>query len=163
MQCPMKTSAGNETLIAYGARALTPEAETEFVRHFSGCDSCRSVAEAQRTLWGTLDQWQPLAISRDFDQKLYARIEEDRQRPWFTRLFDWNWSWRPAMPVAAACTAVIAAFLIRGPLLDQKAGPVVQPANVDIEQVERALDDMDMLKQLGVVPTPAPSGTRSDS
>ena len=48
MQCPMKTSAGNETLIAYGARALTPEAETEFVRHFSGCDSCRSVAEALR-------------------------------------------------------------------------------------------------------------------
>ena len=159
MQCPMKTSEGNETLIAYGARTMPPEAESQFVRHMSGCESCLKVAEQQRSLWSALDQWQPLPISPDFDQRLYARIAQEQPRGFFS----WNWSWRPAMPVAAACTAVIAAFLIRGPILDRQPVPTVHHGNVDIEQVERALDDIDMLKQLGVGPTPAPPDSGSES
>ena len=47
MQCPMKTSEGNETLIAYGARTMTPEAEMDFARHMSACASCLEMAEHQ--------------------------------------------------------------------------------------------------------------------
>ena len=138
---------------------MTPEAESEFVRHMSGCALCLELAEQQRSLWQALDQLQPLPISADFDRRLYARIAQDQPRGFFS----WNWSWRPAMPVAAACTALIAAFLIRGPILDQQRTPAVQHGNVDIEQVERALDDIDMLKQLGVGATPAPADAGSDS
>ncbi len=138
---------------------MTPEAESEFVRHMSGCPSCLELAEQQRALWGALDYLQPLPISADFDKRLYARIAQDQPRGFFS----WNWSWRPAMPVAAACTALIAAFLIRGPILDQRPTPAVQHENVNIEQVERALDDIDMLKQLGVGATPAPADSGSDS
>ena len=159
MQCPMKTSGGNETLIAYGARTMTPEAELAFVRHMSACASCLEMAEQQRALWGALDQWQPLPISPDFDRRLYARIAEDQPRGFIS----WNWSWRPAMPVAAACTAVIAAFLMRGPILERQSAPTVQHGKVDIEQVERALDDIDMLKQLGVGATPASASSGAGS
>jgi hypothetical protein len=53
------------------------------------------------------------------------------------------------MPVAAACAVLIVAFLVKdsGPFVtpQQQAQPKLQ-----IEQVESALDDMDMLKQVGV-------------
>jgi len=51
------------------------------------------------------------------------------------------------MPLAAVCVALIAAFLLRSPSEPPAAPQTSQP---QIEQVERALEDMDMLKQMGV-------------
>jgi len=53
------------------------------------------------------------------------------------------------MPVAAACAVLIVAFLVKNAGLSSGAQQPGQP-QLQIEQVERALDDMDMLKQAGV-------------
>ena len=58
-------------------------------------------------------------------------------------------SWRPAVPVGVACAALVAAFLLKNPTLLPEMQPQPQP-KIEIEQVEHALDDMDMLKQLGL-------------
>lgn len=173
MNCPIRTGRGAEAFIAYGAGTLPPDARASLEVHMQGCADCRRMAEAQTSVWSALDVLEPAATfpgfdQQRFDQKLYARIAADDQRPWYRRAFDFNlnWSLRPAMPVAAACTAVIAAFLLRAPLVDHT--PVAIPSSaiasksVDLEQVERALDDIDMLKQLGVAPSAANQKVRPE-
>jgi anti-sigma factor RsiW len=148
MECPQQNDAGVELIIAYAARTLDPANEAAFERHLKVCASCREMAAAQRTVWSALDELTPLPVSSNFDAKLYQRIAEEQQYTWWQRLFGANWSWRPAMPVAAACAVLIVALLVKN------SGPTVVPQtqsqpNLQIEQVERALDDMDMLKQMG--------------
>ena len=148
MDCPQRNSDGVELIIAYGARTLDPANEAAFERHLEVCASCREMAAEQRTVWSALDELTPLPVSSNFDAKLYQRIAEEEQYTWWQRLFRANWSWRPAMPVAAACAVLIVALLVKN------SGPTVVPQqsaqpNLQIEQVQRALDDMDMLKQVG--------------
>ena len=147
MDCPQQNSDGVELIIAYAARTLDTANEAAFERHLEVCASCREMATAQRTVWSALEELTPLPVSSNFDAKLYQRIAEEQQHTWWQRLFRANWSWRPAMPVAAACAVLIVALLVKN------SGPTVVPQPVQpslqIEQVERALDDMDMLKQVG--------------
>ena len=149
MACPQRNGRGAELIIAYAARTIDPETEAAFERHLEMCAPCREATAAQRAVWSALDELSPLPVSSNFDAKLYQRIAEDQQRGWWQRLFRADWSWRPAMPVAAACAVLIVAFLLKnsGPSLppQQQTQPKLQ-----IEQVEHALDDMDMLKQVGV-------------
>ncbi len=149
MQCPKENGNAAELMIAYVAEALEPATQIALERHIAVCADCRDMAARQKTVWDALDHWKPAPISPDFDEKLYHRIAQEEQQGWWRCLASANWSWalRPAMPVAAACAALIVAFLIRGPLSDRDAAPQVQP-QVSIEQVERALDDVDLLKQL---------------
>ena len=148
-ECPQKNDDGVELIIAYAARALDPADERAFERHLESCASCREMAAAQRAVWSALDDLPPLPVSPNFNAKLYERIAAEQQSPWWQRLIRADWSWRPAMPVAAAGAVLMIAFLVKdtGSSLtpQQQAQPMLQ-----IEQVERALDDMEMLKQAGV-------------
>ena len=151
-RCTLENENATELVLAYGAQTLDPDQSSAFERHMLSCESCRKLAAAQMAVWSALDAWQPGPISSNFDEKLYQRILTEEQRPWWQRLFRANWSLRPAMPVAAACGVLMAAFLLRSP------DPVPAPAatsqpKLRIEQVERALDDIDMLEQLGVETT----------
>ena len=156
MECLGESKSGAELIIAYGAGTLAPEVRFALEQHLEACEKCRAIAEAQRAVWSALDSWVPEPVSPNFNEALYRRIGADQHYPWWRRLFQARWSWRPAMPVAAACAALIAVFLLKGPAEQQ---PSSQPAPApQIEQVERALDDMDMLKQLGVAaPRETPS------
>jgi anti-sigma-K factor RskA len=149
MQCPVDY----EMVVSYAAGALSAAEEAALDQHLETCAECRRVVDAQRAVWSALDAWTPAPVSPDFDQKLYRRIAAEEQAGWRTRILrTWpgaHWSWRPAMPLGAACAALIAVFLLQQPA-PQHASPVQSTQKVDIEQVERALDDLDMLKQLGV-------------
>jgi hypothetical protein len=92
-------------------------------------------------VWSALDSWEPEFISGDFDRKVYARIAAEGQRS----VRRANWALRPALPIAAACAVVLAGYLLREPAVPQNPSP-----RVDMEQVERALDDIDMLNKMGV-------------
>ncbi|HXA64779.1 MAG TPA: zf-HC2 domain-containing protein [Bryobacteraceae bacterium] len=149
MECP-KNSDGAELIVAYAAGMLDSGDQAAFERHLKSCASCRQMAAAQQAVWSALDELSPLPVSSNFDAKLYQRIAEEQQLGWWQHgWFRADWSWRPAMPVAAACVVLIIAFLVKnsGPVITQQEQ--VQP-KLQIEQVERALDDMDMLKQAGV-------------
>lgn len=151
MECPQKTGDGVELIIAYAARTLDSQTELVFEQHLQSCASCQKVAAAQRTVWSALDELKPLPVSSNFDEKLYQRIAQENQAGWWQRLLQVNWSWRPAIPVAVACAILITAFMVKNFGSGSAAQTTVQP-KVQIEQVERALDDMDMLKQVGVEP-----------
>jgi hypothetical protein len=148
-RCPYESGNGAELVLAYGARTLAPDEAAAFEWHMLACATCRELAAAQQNVWSALDAWTPEPISPNFDEKLYQRILQEEQCPWWRRLLRADWSLRPAMPVAAACGVLIAAFLLRSPQSTLAPTSGSQP-KVRIEQVERALDDIDMLKQLAV-------------
>jgi len=152
MECPVEHGKGIDLIVAYGLRTLDPETEILFEQHMALCSACRQVADAQRHVWSALDAWTPVPVSSDFDQKLFRRIAEEEQGAWWRRLLGANWSWRPAMPVAAACAALIAVVLLKSPWSQPATEMHVQP-NLQIEQVQHALDDLEMLKLVDVETT----------
>jgi hypothetical protein len=155
MECPIQSGQGPELFIAYAAQTLPPATSLALERHLSSCDECCRLAEAQKLVWSALDAWEPQHISSDFDRKLYARIAAEERRPWYYRIIE-NWSLRPAIPVAAACVVVLAGYLLRETPPTPNPEPRIAVENrVDIEQLERALDDIDMLNQMGVVVPPS--------
>ncbi|HYL74102.1 MAG TPA: zf-HC2 domain-containing protein [Bryobacteraceae bacterium] len=149
-ECPLENGNSAELIVAYGARTLAPEVEAAFERHMSTCANCRELAAAQREVWSAMDAWTPAGISSNFDEKLYRRIATEEQGTWWRRVLRANWSWRPAMPVAAACAVLVAAFLLRSPAPPSGASQSQSQPKLQIEQVQHALDDIEMLKKLGV-------------
>lgn len=154
MGCPVDESNGAELIVSYGARRLAPYEETDFELHLRSCERCRELAETQRVVWSALDEWPGVTPSENFDENLYQRIAAAEQDAWWRRLLPDTWSWRPAVPVAVACAALIAAFLLKGPALNLQPPSPAEP-RLQIEQVEHALDDMEMLKQLSVDSQPS--------
>lgn len=146
MGCPIDGD-GAELIVSYCAGKLSQARKAELELHFKSCAKCRELVDAQRAVWSALDEWPAAPVSPNFDRKLHERIAAGQQRAWRQRLWPENWSWRPAVPVAVACAALLAAFLLKTPAL--VPGAPHQP-KLQIEQVEHALDDMDMLKQLSV-------------
>ena len=149
-ECSLDNGNSAELIVAYGARTLTPEAEAAFERHMSMCANCRELAAAQREIWSAMDAWTPEPISQNFDAKLYQRIATEEQGTWWRQVLRANWSWRPAMPVAAACAVLVAAFLLRAPAPPTAIPQSQNQPKLEIEQVQHALDDIEMLKKLGV-------------
>jgi hypothetical protein len=149
MGCWLDKSVAEELIVSYAARTLSADAQVDFERHLEACSSCRELAEQQRAVWSLLEEWHPLPVSTDFDQKVAHHVANAGRHGWWRGYFG-SWSWRPLIPIAAACTVLLFAFLLKED--DHGNGPA--PANqlpVQIEQqVEHALDDMDMLKQIGV-------------
>lgn len=165
MRCPIE--AGNDAeMLAFASGGLTPAEQEAFELHMAECGECRQRAEAQKVVWSALDAWESPSVSEDFDGRLFARIAEENRRPWWRR--EW-FSWKPALPVAAACAALLGVFLLHGPVL-QNDSPPASPAiiqtqdaqKVDVDQVERALDDMEMLNQLDAPASP-PHGSPAGS
>lgn len=139
MQCPSGSEEGSGLAVSYIAGKLDSGAAAAFERHLQACPECRRVAAEQQAVWSALDGWQPEAVSSGFDQKLFERLAEQREITWRLRL-----RWRSILPVAAACAVLAAALVVRQPTL-APARPSVR-----IEQVEHALDDMDLLNRLNV-------------
>ncbi len=112
----------------------------------------------QRAVWSLLEEWQPLAVSPDFDRQLARRVARAGQSGWWHGRFG-SWSWRPLIPVVAACTVLLFAFLLKKDNHAVAPGPGNQPQMRIEQQVEHALDDMDMLKQIGVDVSSAKPGS----
>jgi anti-sigma factor RsiW len=153
MKCPIDSKENAELLLDYCARRLDPERTLLLEAHMAGCEACRRIGEGQRALWTALDQWEAMEVSGSFDRRLYRRIEEEAApgSRW------WRLGQRarfvlasPALPLTATAGLVLAV----GFLLHEPAKPPVSPeppvAAGDVEQVERTLEDLDMLRQLNL-------------
>ena len=152
MHCPIQNGENAEVLLDYCARKLSPTAAAELEGHMEACPDCRSFSLAQRHVWSALDVWESQPVSQDFDRRLYARIDQFENRSWWQRWTGDCFAWRPALSLgAAACGALAVALVVHNPV----SQPVVEPQfqgtkieTVEPEQVERALEDLEMLKQL---------------
>jgi len=145
MMCPTKDKQSAEILLEYCAGTLDPDRALEFEKHAAQCAECGRQVASQRALWQTLDHWTPAEISPDFDARLYARIAREEAAPQWKRWF--TWGWKPALLMAAACAAIVIGLFVRQPQ------PPARTDTVDIDQVEHALEDLDML-----TPLPAAGG-----
>ena len=148
MTCPLQEENA-ELLLAYCSRKLDWELTQLLDRHIEHCPACHAMAESQRVVWEALDAWEVMPVSRDFNRRLYRRIEDESSSRSWARLVPAGFRFRPAVGLAAACAMVFVAFLVRGPEYhDDNSSPASVEVQ-DIEQAERALEDLEMLKQLG--------------
>jgi anti-sigma factor RsiW len=150
MQCPVLNVEHAEILLDYCAGKLAPESRTEFERHLEQCPECKEYCGT----WTALDVWEPEPVSENFDASLYARIASFENRSWWMR-----WAWRPALSLGAACAAMAVTLFVHAPVNQPKA-PVsmhetTRIETVEPEQLERTLEDLEMLKQL------SPSNTQN--
>jgi anti-sigma factor RsiW len=160
MNCPIQTKTSAE-LIDYCAGRLAPERAEAVEAHARGCPACRELIGSQRAVWQALEHWVAPPVSNHFDRQLYARIDaEERSSGAIAKwaraaVARWSpFSWRMPVAVAAMCAAVALAIVVEMPA-NRSGPPPAEPQarmeHVDIEQIERTLDDMTMLKQLAPV------------
>jgi hypothetical protein len=130
MSCSLDFERSAELIVGYGARTLDPDATAAFELHIQFCADCRNAAALQEAVWTALDEWPHTPVSPDFDQRFFQRIAQAEHRG--------RWLWRVLLP-AAACIALASLLLVPHP--KPAPGP-------PIEQVEHALDDIDLLSQI---------------
>ena len=149
MNCLQNDPHGAEILMDYCAGKLDAIRSVEWEAHFRQCAACRERADAQRRLWEALEEWKPVEISPHFDLRLYRRIAAEADRPWWRRIVA-----KPLVPVLAAAAA-LALVVARMPEMRSTPTPPQIPKTaaagerIDLQQVEQALDDMDMLTPVG--------------
>jgi anti-sigma-K factor RskA len=164
MTCPLQTDNA-DVLLDYCARALDPERKAMLETHMEHCAECREMAAAQSQIWSAMDLYEAEAISADFDRKLYARIEERSSESAWERYWapvreylQGQPAWKPLLSVAAASAVLALVFLVRGDSIDPVTPPAATIDVREVEHVERALEDIEMLRQLDA-PVPADSAS----
>jgi anti-sigma factor RsiW len=140
MMCPTRDKQSAEILLGYCAGTLDPDRVSEFEKHAAECAECGRQVASQRALWRTLDQWTPADISPDFDARLYARIAREEAAPLWKKWLVWGW--KPALVTAAAGAAIVIGLFVH------QSQPPSRTDTVDIDQVEHALEDLDLLTPL---------------
>ena len=152
MNCPIQNN-NSEILLDYCSRGLSLESTMLVEAHIESCLECKAVTASQKAVWDALDLWEAEPVSADFDRRLYERIE--RRAGLWARLsgFVSGIHLRPVFTLGAACATVVLAVLLSVPSMSvsNQSEPANRIETSEIEQAERALDDMDMLNKLGVV------------
>jgi anti-sigma factor RsiW len=147
MQCPVRNVEHAEILLDYCSGKLRAESLVSFESHLAGCLECKEFCVRQKAAWTALDVWEAEPVSEKFDVALYARIEAFENRSWWRRF-----AWRRALSLGAACAAVAIALFVHAPVNRPKAPASVHETTrvetVEPEQLERTLEDLEMLKQL---------------
>src|SRR5690348_10795787 len=146
MKCP--SNAWEEAdLLAFSENKLPPPQAVRLKEHLQSCAVCRTVVEQQKAVWEALDAWEAPAIAADFDRRLYNAMEQDGGR--------WN-RWleplrlllvRQGLPIAAAACLIVVAGVVAHRPADSGVAPsaAARVENLQPEQVEHALDDVQML------------------
>jgi anti-sigma factor RsiW len=152
MNCPTKRNEDAEILLDYCAQTLSPLQAAEFEVHLKQCADCSRLVSAQKEVWGALEEWTPAPVSVNFDARLYARIAQEQAAPawrlWLRRIFQPALPyplWKSAIPLTAACAVLAAGLYVRTPDAIHAVQPQLRADKVDIEQVEQALEDFDIL------------------
>ena len=114
--------------------------------------------EGQRAVWSVLDQWEAPEVSPEFNRRLHAAVAAGTGRSgWLDRVSTWlvGLSRGNLLVPAGALSLVVAAVM----LTQMPRGTAVQPGSAqmveqkagmdgDVKQMERTLDDLDVLSTL---------------
>ncbi|HET6384235.1 MAG TPA: zf-HC2 domain-containing protein [Armatimonadota bacterium] len=105
--------------------ALGPRAEAEARKHVQSCSSCRDELEALRRTVGLLGRFEPRRLSRDFDARLFQRLEAEkgqRSAPALSLRMQWLSRPRALAAAVALLTAGVASWQLY---------PAASPPKVD--------------------------------
>ena len=133
-------------LLEYTAGRLAPGEAAALEAHLESCARCREFARSQNMVWQALEAWEAEPVSLDFDRRLFARIEQ-APLSWWARLT--GQVMHHAVPVAAAAgVMILAGLMLERPAVTPVAPPQesAQVGTLGPEQVQSALDDMQMLR-----------------
>ena len=131
---------------------------TEFLEFLSTSPECRRLYKQQQAVWRSMDEWLAPEPSSGFDRRLLAQIEAEQGRVgWFERLFG-GFRVPLAATVAVLLVAAVTVIQRQRPAMPEQgtAAAVLEPAESEyMEQINRALDDLEMLADFA---PPQPSG-----
>lgn len=158
VRCPLQTGdEGATLLLGYLDRQLDAETTSQLDSHVAQCESCARLVEGHRAVWSALDEYRPVAVSAEFDERVMARIAAEE--PWWRRLLlppqtGFNW-WKAAMPLTAACAVLLTVAVWRTPTSSDSLAPKMDSA--EAQMVEDTLSDVEMLRQLGLTADAQPA------
>jgi hypothetical protein len=151
--CPLQTDNA-DVLLDYCSRSLDPERRAMLEAHMHFCADCREMAAGQMQVWEALEAFEAEPVSADFDRRLYARIEEMERVPAWERwmapvraYLAGRPAWQPALSLAAAGLALALVFVVRQDAGTPGDNTTAAIASHEIEQAERTLEDLEMLRQ----------------
>jgi len=149
MDCILNKNEREELLLGYCTATLELDTTRTFERHIQTCEHCRELVEMQSVLDQTMLDWQAPEPDADFDRRLFAKIrwEQEQTQPWWREYLTFQLGWKPLIPIALASIALVV-FLTR-PFETADSNRQAEAIRAEeIEQVERALDDIEALQAL---------------
>jgi anti-sigma factor RsiW len=150
-----------DVLLDYTAGRLDAARSAKVEKHVRRCESCATFRMGQAEVWAALDGWDAPPVSSSFDRRVWQKIGEAAAAPWHRRLADALRfpAWKPAVPLAATMLVIAAGFVFdhRAPRATQPRGAEVQGVSItEVDQVEKALDDIQLLRQFDAAASSRP-------
>jgi len=158
-----------ERLMDYLAGSLDAREAALLEKHVETCSACGEFVSGQKSVWEALDLFEAPTVSAAFDRQLYERIAGTS---WWDRVMASIGSpfRAPAFLRQGVLLTAAAAALTTAVVLWQRPAPAPSPARqpaqlsaeaetLQPDRVQRALDDMEMLREFNhlVVSDPAQS------
>jgi|SRR5579863_6400035 len=162
MDCPIRTQENTDWLLEYSTGRLDRERAALMAQHVETCQECAHFVEGQQRVWNALSQWEVDPVAAGFDRRLYRAIEA-QPVSWKDRLFrPLQPLWRPVVPLAAACLLIVVGVVLHAPQATVTTAPSQAAVEKnEAEQVERTLDDMQMLRELEMTPKQGENTSKS--
>ena len=144
-----------DVLLDYISGSLEPAKAAMFERHAEQCAHCAALRTAQAAVWRSMDEWKPAAVGEGFNRELWRRIDAEPEASSWTFRFSF---WKQVAPLAVATALVVTAFVFdhstRRPLTPTATSTPVVVTLSDADQIERALDDIQLLQAVDASPAP---------
>lgn len=143
-----------ERIIAAGGPPTEALERREFEAWLERDPELRSISAQQQELWRTMETWEPVELSLDFNRRLYERIDaqEARRNPFL----GWFASLRPSFAIGLAVLVVAAASIVVERPAPRPVAVKAQLAPIADErlreEIDRVLDDLEMLADFEVFP-----------
>ena len=157
--CPKAIRGGEATLVAFVAGKVRGPDGARLRAHLEDCERCRDYVEGQRAIWQLLDDWQPELQNTNFNSDFASRLAHLPPEPWFVEIGRRVAArmLKPAFTFSAIAAVLAVSVYVRNPFVASghtqfvprtvaSAPRVISP--VEAEQVDRAIDDMQLLHQL---------------
>ncbi len=154
-----------DVLLDYVSGHLDPVKVALFEHHADGCADCAALRTAQAAIWRSMDDWKPAPVSEGFNRELWRRIDAEEQSAtgWAQRLTGMMQVsfWKRVAPVAVAMAVAVTVFVLHSG--NEPSKPVTNaPASIvltvsDADEIERALDDIQLLDAVDAASKPAKS------
>jgi hypothetical protein len=158
-KCPLLSEETTAMLMDFTAGRLDRVCAERLSRHAARCEACADFIAGQAAVWSTLDEWEMAPVSPAFNRRFWNRVADSDRVPWYARLADSLrfGGWKPAIPIAVTVFVVAAGFLMdhRDAGSARPTVPASRVSVIEVDQMERSLDDLQLLKQFDTTVTDA--------